>query len=74
MSKNFQSETYVVDTQLADTLIWLLQHQECYERFEYDAIQQELTVYHANGQDIIREGDYLSAKYGLLITAHNFAK
>lgn len=74
MSKNFQSETYVVDAELVDTLMWLLQHQDCYERFEYDAIQQQLTVYHENGQDIIREGDYLSAQYGLLITAHNFAK
>jgi hypothetical protein len=74
MSKNFQSETYIVDHQIVDTLTWLLAHQESFERFEYDALQQQLTVYHANGQDVIREGDYLNAKYGLLITAHNFAK
>ena len=73
MSKDFKKETYILDDQLADTLTWLCQHQDCYERFEYDAIAEQLTVYHANGADIIRKGDYLNAQYGILITAHNFA-
>ena len=74
MSKDFQADTYIVDDHMIDTLQWLLQHQDSYERFEYDAIQQTLMVYHANGQDQIYAGDYLNAKYGILITAHNFAR
>lgn len=74
MTKNFQSETYIVDEQLQDTLTWLCHHQESFDSFHYDAIQQELTVFHANGQDTIKHGDFLNAKYGILITAHNFAQ
>ncbi|TCB81592.1 hypothetical protein [Acinetobacter sp. ANC 4173] len=73
MSKDFQKESYIVDEQLVDTLIWLCHHQDCYERFEYDAVAEQLTVFHANGADVIRKGDYLTAQYGILITAHNFA-
>jgi hypothetical protein len=74
MAKDFKADTYIVDGQLQDTLAWLCHHQESYESFRYDAITQELLVVHANGQDVIREGDYLNAKYGILITAHNFAQ
>lgn len=74
MTKDFKADTYIVDDQLQDTLGWLCHHQECFESFSYDAITQELTVVHANGQDVIRKGDYLNAKYGILITAHNFAQ
>lgn len=71
--KNFQALTYIVDANLADTLTWLSLHQDCFERLRYDCLTQELCVEHANGMDIIREGDYLNASYGILITAHNFA-
>ncbi len=74
MAKDFQSDTYVVDDQLQDTLTWLCHHQESFDSFRYDAIDAELVVFHANGQDVIKEGDYLNARYGILITAHNFAK
>lgn len=74
MAKDFQSDTYVVDDQLQDTLTWLCHHQESFDSFRYDAIGAELVVFHANGQDVIKEGDYLNARYGILITAHNFAK
>lgn len=74
MEKDFQAETYLVDSQLQDTLTWLCHHQESFDSFRYDAIVAELVVYHANGQDVIKEGDYLNARYGILITAHNFAK
>lgn len=74
MTKDFLAERYTVDANMTDTIAWLLQHQDCYEAFHYDAVQQQLVVEHANGQDIIREGDYLNASYGILITAHNFAK
>lgn len=74
MTKDFQAETYIVDDQLQDTLAWLCQHQDSFDSFTYDAIEQVLTVFHANGQDVIKQGDFLNAKYGILITAHNFAK
>ena len=74
MTKNFQAETYIVDERLQDTLAWLCQHQDCFDSFTYDAIEQVLTVFHANGQDVIKRGDFLNAKYGILITAHNFAQ
>jgi hypothetical protein len=74
MSKDFKADTYIVDENLGDTLTWLLNHQESFDSFKYDAISQTLVVEHANGIDEIYEGDYLNAKYGILITAHNFAK
>ena len=73
MMKDFKALTYIVDEHLADTLTWLSHHQDCFERLSYDCVRQELTVEHANGMDIIRQGDYLNAQYGILITAHNFA-
>lgn len=69
MSKDFKAETYIVDENLADTLTWLCHHQECFDSFHYDAIAQELLVRHANGEDIIKKGDYLNAQYGILITS-----
>ncbi len=69
MPKNFKEKTYIVDENLTDTLTWLLHHQDCYDRFYYDAIQQQLTVEHANGADIIKVGQYLNASYGILITS-----
>lgn len=74
MPKNFQDLTYIVDEHLADTLAWLCQHQDCFDSFHYDAFSQCLTVQHANGVDEIRVGDYLNARYGILVTAHNFAQ
>lgn len=67
--KNFNSDTYVVDEIMVDTLQWLLLHQDCYDRFEYDALTKELFVHHANGIDRIKKGDYLNASYGILITS-----
>lgn len=69
MSKDFNAKTYVVDDNLADTLHWLCRHQDCYDRFYFDVLQQELRVEHANGMDIIREGQFLNASYGILITS-----
>lgn len=74
MQKDFSAETYIVDHSMADTIAWLLQHQDSYDAFHYDAIDKTLMVEHANGRDEIREGDYLNARYGILITAHNFAR
>ena len=69
MTKNFQAETYIVDEQIADTLSWLLQHQDCFDELRFDVQTQELTVIHAAGIDQIRVGMYLTAKYGILITS-----
>ena len=73
MSKDFHADTYIVDSNLADTLHWLSLHQESYDSFSYDAVTQVLMVHHANGVDQIRVGDYLNDRYGILITAHNFS-
>lgn len=73
MSKDFHADTYIVDSKLADTLHWLSLHQDSYDSFSYNAVTQALMVHHANGVDQIRVGDYLNARYGILITAHNFS-
>ncbi|MCU4439553.1 hypothetical protein KTI07_08510 [Acinetobacter lwoffii] len=73
MSKDFHADSYIVDSSLADTLHWLSLHQDSYESFSSDAVTQVLMVHHANGVDQIRVGDYLNARYGILITAHNFS-
>ncbi|WOE40270.1 hypothetical protein [Acinetobacter chinensis] len=69
MDKDFSALTYIVDESLADTLCWLVRHQDCFDAFEFDVEHQELKVHHANGTDIIRKGMYLNAGYGLLVTS-----
>lgn len=69
MSKDFKAMTYVVDENVSDTIQWLLHHQDCYNSFDFDVIEQRLNVHHANGTDLIREGGYLNASYGILITS-----
>jgi hypothetical protein len=54
---------------MADTLTWLLHHQETYQFFTYHADTQELTVTHDAGVDTIRIGDYLNANYDILLTS-----
>ena len=67
--KDFSKDNYIVDENVSDTLTWLLHHQDCFDRFEYDAMNKELLVHHANGTDRIKQGDYLNSKYGILITS-----
>ena len=69
MAKDFSEKTYIVDDNLADTLTWLVTHQEAYGSFEYDSFTKVLLVHHANGTDQIKVGQYLNAKYGILITS-----
>ena len=69
MCKDFKAMTYVVDENLTDTFAWLLEHQDCYDSFEFDVLSQTLLVHHANGTDQIKKADYLNAKYGILITS-----
>ena len=68
-TKDFQAERYQVDENMADTLTWLLHHQDIYQFFTYHADTQELTVTHDAGVDIIRVGDYLNASYDILLTS-----
>ncbi|EOR08403.1 hypothetical protein [Acinetobacter genomosp. 15BJ] len=69
MSKDFKSETYTVDGYIADTIAWLMQHQDIFDSFHFDVHSQELSVTHAAGVDIIRVGMFLNAKYGILVTS-----
>jgi len=69
MNKDFKSETYTVDDNMADTMTWLMHHQEVFDSFHFDVHTQELSVSHAAGVDIIRVGMYLTAKYGILVTS-----
>ncbi|ENV07803.1 MULTISPECIES: hypothetical protein [Acinetobacter] len=69
MSKDFKSETYTVDERIADTIAWLMQHQDIFDSFHFDVHSQELSVTHAAGVDIIRVGMFLNAKYGILVTS-----
>lgn len=69
MNKDFKSETYTVDDNMADTMTWLIHHQEVFDSLHFDVHTQELSVSHAAGVDIIRVGMYLTAKYGILVTS-----
>ncbi|KJV39018.1 hypothetical protein [Acinetobacter brisouii] len=69
MMKDFQADTYIVDENIADTMSWLLQHQDCFDELHFDVQQQELKVTHVAGVDQIRAGMYLTAKYGILVTS-----
>lgn len=69
MNKNFKDNTYVTDSNVVDTITWLMHHQESFDSFEYDAITQQLKVHHANGTDLLKTGQYLNASYGILITS-----
>ncbi|MEB3753768.1 hypothetical protein [Acinetobacter sp. MD2(2019)] len=67
--KNFNAETYLTDQNISDTITWLLQHQDCFDEFHFNVNTQELTVIHAAGTDIIRAGQFLNARYGILVTS-----
>ncbi|ESK53997.1 hypothetical protein [Acinetobacter tjernbergiae] len=69
MHKDFKLETYTADDCIADTLLWLIHHQETFDSFHFDVHTQELSVTHAAGVDIIRVGMFLNAKYGILVTS-----
>lgn len=62
-------QAYMTTDNIADTIEWLLGHQDCFDSFQYDAIKEELTVTHAAGTDVIRIGIYLNAEHGILVTS-----
>jgi len=68
MSKDYKALTYIADENISDTILWLLNHQDVFESFQFDVLSQELSVTHAAGRDIIRVGTFLNATYGILVT------
>ena len=69
MTKDFNAETYLVDENIADTITWLISHQDIFDSLHFDVHTQELSVTHAAGEDVIRVGMFLTAKYGILVTS-----
>ena len=60
---------HVVTQDLSETIIWLFHHPDIFDSLYYDAATNQLRVCHALGEDLIREGMYLTAKYGNLVTS-----
>ncbi|MCU4414028.1 hypothetical protein KTH71_08255 [Acinetobacter sp. WU_MDCI_Axc73] len=69
MSNISNSDQHIVTNQLVQTIIWLMQHQDIFDSFSFDVHAQQLTVKHVAGEDLIREGMYLTAQYGILVTS-----
>ncbi|WP_372374868.1 hypothetical protein [Acinetobacter ursingii] len=69
MSNTSNRDQHIVTNQLDQTIIWLMQHQDIFDSLSFDVITQQLTVKHAAGEDLIREGMYLTAQYGILVTS-----
>jgi len=46
-----------------------MQHQDIFDSLSFDVHTQQLIVRHAAGEDLIREGMYLTAQYGILVTS-----
>ncbi|MBF7689468.1 hypothetical protein [Acinetobacter pollinis] len=61
-------ETHVIK-EWSQTIQWLMKYDECFDELKYDAIRKEWTVRHAAGEDILRIGMFLTAKYGILVTS-----
>lgn len=60
---------HVVTQDLSETIIWLFHHSDIFDSLHYDTATNQLRVCHALGEDLIREGMYLTAKYGNLVTS-----
>jgi len=69
MSNTSNRDQHIVTNQLDQTIIWLMQHQDIFDSLSFDVLTQQLTVKHAAGEDFIREGMYLTAQYGILVTS-----
>ena len=44
MSKDYKALTYIADENISDTILWLLNHQDVFESFQFDVLSQELSV------------------------------
>ncbi|MDI3378904.1 hypothetical protein [Acinetobacter sp. V89_7] len=60
---------HVVTQDLSETIICLFHHPDIFDSLHYDTATNQLRVCHALGEDLIREGMYLTAKYGNLVTS-----
>lgn len=60
---------HIVQEDFAQTILWLLKHQDIFDSLHYDTLSRTLTVKHVAGEDILRKGMYLNAEYGILITS-----
>ena len=69
MNPQLNLNNHIVTEKIEQTVLWLMQHQEIFDSFSFDVQTQELKVIHAAGEDIIREGMYLTAQYGILVTS-----
>ena len=69
MVDQLKTQQHIVTNQLDQTIIWLMQHQDIFDSLSFDVITQQLTVKHAAGEDLIREGMYLTAQSGILVTS-----
>ncbi|MPW43055.1 hypothetical protein [Acinetobacter guerrae] len=69
MSDKLNLHHHIVTDQIDQTMIWLMQHQDIFDSLSFDVHTQQLIVRHAAGEDIIREGMYLTAQYGILVTS-----
>lgn len=69
MVDQLKTQQHIVTNQLDQTIIWLMQHQDIFDSLSFDVLTQQLTVKHAAGEDLIREGMYLTAQYGILVTS-----
>ena len=69
MTNKLHSDHHIVTDQLGLTIVWLMQHQDIFDSLNFDVQTQQLIVKHASGEDLIREGMYLTAQYGILVTS-----
>ncbi|MBJ9984403.1 hypothetical protein IAE19_02970 [Acinetobacter sp. S40] len=69
MTDKLHSDHHIVTEQLGLTIVWLMQHQDVFDSLSFDTQSQQLIVKHAAGEDLIREGMYLTAQYGILVTS-----
>ncbi|WP_130802836.1 hypothetical protein [Acinetobacter ihumii] len=68
-SHSLPPDQHIVSDQLDQTILWLMQHQDIFDSLSFDVHTQQLVVKHVAGEDILREGMYLTAQYGILVTS-----
>lgn len=65
----FADEHQVSLKNIEKTISWLMNHKEVFDSFHYDVHQQEFVVKHPAGEDVLREGMYITSQYGILLTS-----
>ncbi|MCF9045359.1 hypothetical protein [Acinetobacter nectaris] len=62
-------DDHIIGENITETIKWLMYYDDCFDELIYNSFRQEWTVKHAAGEDVLREGMFLTAKYGLLVTS-----